>query len=264
MHDQLRDCTCEVSAARQILLNKGWLSLMPSQFQQDVLNRCRLRRYQSGTLIHSVGDPCGGIYGVAAGSVAVSVAPRERGPYIVDFGRPGMWFGEAAVFTGQPYSIGLRSTQDTVLFHLSRAAIQEIVGKDPSAWRLFALIAIDHLDVAVGAADDLMIRDDFKRFVAILLSLGDCRLPSSSDSALMQIQIDINQENLSAIANLARTTVNAFLRQLKSLGLIELSYRSIRILSPHALRAILSDHEMNVLPNAQRLRTNRAGLRRLG
>jgi CRP-like cAMP-binding protein len=79
------------------------------------------------------------------------------------------WFGEAAACTEQPRRIGLTATRDPELLQLPLHAIREIVAADPGAWRYFGLAAIAHYDVAIGAADDLLIRDHVKRSVAVLL-----------------------------------------------------------------------------------------------
>jgi CRP/FNR family transcriptional regulator, cyclic AMP receptor protein len=56
--------------------------------------------------------------------------------------------------------------------------VHEIVGKDLGAWRYIAFVSVGWLDVAIGACDDLMIRDYVKRCIAVLLRLGGCRLLS--------------------------------------------------------------------------------------
>ena len=93
------------------------------------------------------------MYGLVRGSFALSIAPRERRPYIAHFARPVMSFGEAAAFTEQPRRIGLVVTRDSKLLHLPLTAIREIVARDPGAWRFFGLASILHI-VAIGAADD--------------------------------------------------------------------------------------------------------------
>jgi hypothetical protein len=118
-------------------------------------------------------------------------------------------------------------------------SIREIVATDPGAWRFFGLAAIAHYDVAVGAVDDLLIRDDAKRFVAVLLRLGGCRLKTQPGAA--PIEIDVNQEDLAAMTNLARTTAGIVLRKLQASGHLEAAYRHIRILAPDALRAMLTE-----------------------
>ncbi|MGC2204256.1 MAG: helix-turn-helix domain-containing protein [Stellaceae bacterium] len=91
----------------------------------------------------------------------------------------------------------------------------------------------------MGAADDRMIRDHVKRCIAVLLRLGGCRQSSLPDPP--PIEIDLSQEDIAFMSNVARTTAGAVLRKLEAMGLLEQSYRRIRILAPDALRAMLRD-----------------------
>jgi CRP/FNR family cyclic AMP-dependent transcriptional regulator len=225
--------------ACEIVLSRGWLHRTPIEFQRAVLERCRLEQFEAGKPIYSVGDEPGGMFGIVAGCVGITVAPGELGPYIAHFAMPGSWFGQAAAFTRQPRRVGLTATRDTELLHLPLWAIDEIVRSDPSTWRLFGLLTIEHLDTAVGASDDLMMRDHLKRVVAVLLRMGNCRLVSPRSCG--PIEIDINHEDIAHTANVARTTAGAILRKLESDGHLALSYRRISILAPDALRRTLRD-----------------------
>lgn len=225
--------------AAKILLDNGWLSQTPPSFQQSVLERCNLNHFEQGTTIYSVGDPSGGMFGLLSGGLAISVAPGERGPYVAHFARPGAWFGEGSAITGQPRKVGLLTTRKTCLLKLPLHAIREITGKDPASWRLFAMAAMSHVDVAMGACDDLMIRDPGNRCIAILLRLAGRQHASPADAS--PAEVDLSQSDIADIANVARTTLNSTLRKLEDAGTLALSYRQIRILSPKALRAMLRD-----------------------
>jgi CRP/FNR family cyclic AMP-dependent transcriptional regulator len=224
--------------ANNILLEKGWLSHTPPSFQQSVIERCNLQHYDQGDTVYSVGDPSGGMFGLLRGGLAISVAPGEREPYVAHFARPGAWFGEAAAITGEPRKVGLMATRETCLLMLPLHAIREITGKDPTTWRLFAMAALSHLDLAMGACDDLMIRDPANRCVAILLRLAGRQHASPADAT--PVEVDLSQSDIADMANVARTTLNSILRKLEIAGYLELSYRRIRILSPKALRVMLS------------------------
>ena len=210
---------------------------MPPLFRRTVLDRCKLQEFKAAATIYSVGDPPGGMNGLVAGSFALSIAPGERGPYVAHFARAGTWFGEAAAFTEQPRRISLAVTRDSEVLHLPLPAIREIVAADPGAWRFFGLAAIAHNDTAIGAADDLLIRDHFKRSVAVLLRLGGCRYPTSPGPA--PIEVDVSQEDFAAMTNVARTTAGTVLRTLEAAGHIEVAYRRVRIVAPEPLRAML-------------------------
>jgi CRP/FNR family transcriptional regulator, cyclic AMP receptor protein len=229
----------DIAAAHQIVLRQGWLSQTPPSFQHEVLDRCQLRHFASGEFIYSVGDPPGGMFGLASGALDVSIAPNERGPYFTHVARQGTWFGEAAAFTGQPRRVGLAAARDSELLHLPLHGIDEIVGKDPGAWRFFALVTIGHLDVTIGAHDDLMIRDHVKRCIAVLLRLGGCRQASPTGS--IPIEVDASQDDIALMSNVARTTAGTVLRKLEAMGHLEQSYRRIHILAPDGLRAMLED-----------------------
>ena len=229
----------DLDSACEIVCNQGWLCHTPTSFQREVLDQCLLEQFKAGTPIYSIGDEPGGMFGIVAGCLGISLAPQEQGPYTAHLALPGTWFGEAAVFTRQPRRVGLIATRDTQLLHLPLRAIDEIVKRDPSAWRLLGLITIGHLDVAIGGSDDLMIRNHVKRFVAVLLRMGNCRLVSPRKRR--PIEIDMNHEDLAHMANVARTTAGAILRKLEADGHLALSYRRIRILAPNALRKMLRD-----------------------
>ncbi|MHB0767555.1 Crp/Fnr family transcriptional regulator [Bradyrhizobium sp. 5.13L] len=226
-------------AARRTVLSQGWLSQTPASFQDEVLARCLLKRFQQGASVYSIGDKPGGMFGLVAGGLGVTMAPQEQGPYVAHFAMPGTWFGEAAAFTRQPRMIGLTATRDSELFHLPLAAVDKIVKRDPSAWRYLGLVTLDHLRLALGGADDLMIRNHVKRFVAVLLRTAGCRLTTPPSQC--PIEIDINHEDLAHMANVARTTAGAILRALESDGCVALSYRRIELLAPDRLRRMLRE-----------------------
>jgi CRP/FNR family transcriptional regulator, cyclic AMP receptor protein len=223
----------------KIVLRRGWLRYTPSSFRRAVLDRCLLEQFKAGTSIYSVGDKPGGMFGIVAGCVGISIAPRARGPYTAHFAMPGSWFGQASAFARQPRRVGLTATRETEVLHLPLRAIDEIVKLDPSAWRFFGILTIDHLDLAIGGSDDLMIRNHVKRFLAVLLRVGDCRFVDPRGDR--PIEIAMNHEDLAHMANVARTTAGAILRKLQADGYLVLSYRRIHILAPDALRTMLLD-----------------------
>jgi CRP/FNR family cyclic AMP-dependent transcriptional regulator len=227
----------KMEPACEIVRRAGWLSLTPPWFQSDVLAHCHLQTFKSGQSIYHVNDPPGGMFGLVSGGLSISIAPGERGPYFAHFARPGTWFGEAAAITGQPRRIGLSATRDSELLHFPLPEIRQIVGANPEAWRLIALVTIGHLDMAIGASDDLMIRDHVRRCIAVLLRLGGYRHGFPKDSS--PVELDASQEEIAVLSNVARTTAGAVLRDLEAKGCIEQSYRRIRILAPEALRGML-------------------------
>ena len=227
------------SAAKAIVIENGWLSLTPKSFQDEVVDTCRLQSFDAGQTIYRVGDPPGGMYGLVPGSVAISIAPGEQGPYFAHLARPGTWFGEAAAITQQPRRIGLTAIHGATMLHLPLPRIEKIVKKDPAAWRYFTMLTLGHLDMAIGVCDDLMLRDHVRRLIATLLRLGGCR--HGSPAASPPAEIDFAQDDIAKLANVSRTTAGSVLRDLEAKGHIQRSYRRIQIVAPDALRVLLRD-----------------------
>ena len=209
--------------ASEIVSGKGWLRNTPSSFRSAVLKRCLLEHFGAGTPIYAIDDEPGGLYGLVEGGLGISIAPRELGPYTAHFAMPGTWFGEGSAFTRQPRKVGLTAARPTTMLHLPLRGVR----------------ALDHLDLAMGGSDDLMIRNHVKRFVAVLLRLGDCRVATPAND--QPIEVDLNHEDIAYMANVARTTAGAILRRLEADGLVTLSYRCVGILAPDTLRKMLLD-----------------------
>jgi CRP/FNR family transcriptional regulator, cyclic AMP receptor protein len=226
-----------MKAARDVASRHGWLSQTPPSFCRAVLDRCTLQKVAAGATIYATGDPPGGMYGLISGAFRVSVAQGERGPYFAHFFGPGDWFGEGPAISGRSRIVGLCAARDSELLHLSLRSVDDILREQPASWRLFAALTLGKLEVAMWAIDDLMMRDSFKRFVAVLLRLGGCRAATPSGEA--PIAVHVSQDDLAAMANVSRSTANAILRRLEAGGHIKQSYRQIAIVSPDGLRSML-------------------------
>ena len=122
-----------LAQAKDIVSREGWLSHLPASFRDTVLDMSSLRTLKAGTALYSVGDPPAGMYGLVAGSLALAIAPGERGPYVAHFIRPGTWFGEVAALIEQPRRVGLAATRDSAVFHLPQPAIRETLTAEPGA-----------------------------------------------------------------------------------------------------------------------------------
>lgn len=223
--------------AKACLQSIGWLSRMPEPFRQNFVGRCRLLKVAAGERVYGLDDPPGGIYGIASGSISMALAPQEQGPYLGHLMGPGSWFGLAAAMHKQSRVVGVTATRASVLLLLPMAEFDAIVTENPASWRFFTAMAMINMSVAMGAADDLLIRDTSRRCIATLLRLAGLR--SSSGLTPPLSEVDVTQEELAYLSNLSRNAAGLLLRDLQKRGLIELAYKSIRILNPTALQEMV-------------------------
>lgn len=216
----------QASEVRTVLSQRGWLAATPPGFRDAVLDRCEPRRFRAGAPIYQTGDPPGGLWGLAAGRIAIEVPSIDRGVLIGHFAGPGYWIGAAPTVLRDQRRVGVVAVRSSVLLHLPIAEFEALAQKDSQAWRWLAVLPIQQSLLATGVASDLMIRDPRRRLVAILLRLAGCRGPSAT---LEPQDILASQEDLAGIVNLSRTSLGEMLRDLEPRGLIARRYRRIAI-----------------------------------
>jgi CRP/FNR family transcriptional regulator, cyclic AMP receptor protein len=236
---QVRTMLLNESEAKKRMRQIGWLSQTPEKFTTAVLGRCQLKNFGPGEPVFRIEDPPGGIYGLVSGTIAVSIAPNEDGPYFAHLMTPGNWFGLGAAAKRQSRAITLTAARQSQLLLFPMTEIDSIVAKNPDAWRHLVSLALMNSDIAIGAVGDLLIRDPVKRCIATLLRLSGHR-HSSQDIAL-SYNAEVTQEELAHLSNLSRNATGSILRSMAKRGLLELSYRQIRVIDPDALRAIVHE-----------------------
>ena len=124
--------------AKDIATTRGWLSQTPEDFRRAVLGRVSLQSFKPGQSIYSIDDPPGGMYGLACGSVKISIAPGDDVPILAHVMTPGSWSGYGPAVTGCNRIAGLSAGRDCQVLFLPLHAINEIAARDPLAWRYIA------------------------------------------------------------------------------------------------------------------------------
>jgi len=213
------------AAILPFMASHGWLAATPPHFRDQVLSRCVLRRAEKGQQIFSRGDPPGGLWGLVSGTVAIEV-DSGRETFLGHFAGPGYWIGAGPTITGQDRSVGVMATRASTLLLLPSASFKEIAAADPEAWRWLAVLPMMQSLLAMGVAQDLMIRSPRDRLVAILLRLAACRGPFAKAEPEI---ITATQDEIAAIANLSRTATGKMLRELENSRCLSMGYRSIRV-----------------------------------
>lgn len=228
------------AAIRPFMASHGWLAATPPHFRDEVLSRCITRRAEKGQQIFGRGDPPGGLWGLVSGTVAIEVESGQE-TFLGHFAGPGYWIGAGPTITGQDRSVGVVATQASTLLLLPSVGFKEIAATDPEAWRWLAVLPMMQSLLALGIAQDLMIRSSRRRLVAILLRLGASRGPfAKADPEI----ITATQDEIAAMANLSRTATGKMLRELETTGCLSMGYRSIRI-APDCLRGQLQEQSID-------------------
>ncbi|MFO0990532.1 MAG: Crp/Fnr family transcriptional regulator [Hyphomicrobiales bacterium] len=230
-----------LAESRSLLRERGWLSLTPGGFRDAFLEKCRLVRYGAGENLYHVGDAASGLFGLVCGRAALTIAPGERGPYLAQLIFPGAWVGDAAIITGETRLVGVRTTRPSFFLNLPLASFEALAAQVPETWRYLAVLTVQALQLAINGADDLMLRDPRQRCIAVLLRLAGCRYQTFQYEDAFDI--DASQEEIAHLSNLSRNAVGSILRDLQREGMVELTYKRLRLLTPDALRKLVQPGE---------------------
>lgn len=222
--------------AKAALASDVLLQRLPEDARLAFLDRLVTQRFRQSEVIYRLGDPAGGIYYIAEGGMRVEIATGAQNTFIAHYLTRGLWFGEPSALTGQPRMVGVIAAQDSELLHVSLPHLNHLTALYPEILRHLAGITQMYLRTAIGALADLMIRDTEARFIAILLRLAGIRDTEHPSGAF---GVYFSQEEIAAMANVARTTANTLLRKFEKSGLIEITYRRITIVNGEALRAMM-------------------------
>lgn len=218
------------------LQQKGWFSRTAPEFQAVVLARCNWDVFKAGETLIWGGDREGGIFGLAEGSVSVTSSSGAADVAPIHIVRPPFWFGLNPLVAGEARNVTVVARSEVLVAQVPQHSLAAILAEKPEYWRLTGQLLVDTVAIAVQAVADLMLRDNRRRCIAVLLRVADCR--NLGDTA---VEADIGQEELAAMANMSRQSAGPILHELERSGLIALGYRKIILHNPAALRDIVDD-----------------------
>jgi CRP/FNR family transcriptional regulator, cyclic AMP receptor protein len=227
----------EMDARRgELVLSKhGWLSRMPADFRAAILRNCVWQNYEAGASLFVAGDAPGGIFGIADGSVGTSTLLGAPDAPMVHIARRGYWSGEGSVLSGEPRRMSASAITAALVANVPLTALYTLLSERTEWWQHIGQLALSNIDIIGNGFVDLMIRNSGRRCAAVMLRLCECRFIDAID---ISREVMITQEEIAAMANLSRSTVNIILRRFAKQRLIELRYRSIVVVETKRLRKL--------------------------
>jgi CRP/FNR family transcriptional regulator len=183
------------------------------------------RRYSRGQVIFLEGEPCAGLFIVAAGEVKIFKLSAQGREQILQQLGPGGTFNEVAALDGGPNPASVAATADASLYHISRAEIRRLARRYPDlAWALIESIAhrARHL---VGMVEDLALRSVKARLARLLLG----EAARASDAGAIDRSHMVSQAEMAARLGTVREMVGRALRDLSDEGLISFDRHRIVI-----------------------------------
>jgi CRP-like cAMP-binding protein len=218
----------------RLLKQGGWFGGLPAALQRLILQESTVRTYRKGQVIVREGEPTKGMFAVLEGRIRGVRAVGDGGEVLLHVGEAGFWFGYYSLFHRRP-SVGsiVADTQVRVL-HLPPARFERIVADEPRYYREFADLALEHYAMLFKYVVDLPGLRPEDRLRVRLADIAAVRRRDRPSHG--PVSVNVSQSDLASMLGVSRQTLSALLGQLQTRGLIEVGFRSIRVLDEARLR----------------------------
>ena len=197
-------------------------------------------RVPKGHMLFQRGDPCLGLHAVVYGQVKLAFVSPQGSEKVVDIVGPGMSFGEALMFTGRPSVVYGQALVDSMLLHVSKAAIDTEIERDPMLARRMIAGLSQRLHGLVQDVEGYSLRSGMQRVIGYLLRDIDVLAePVAGGSAPLTVTLEVNKGVIASRLNLTPEHFSRVLAELTQEALIEVHGAKIVILDPVRIRDFL-------------------------
>jgi CRP/FNR family transcriptional regulator len=208
---------------------------LPPEDLKGVADIAAVRAMEKGDYLFHEGDPALGFYVVQRGAVnvhRVNAAGREQ---VIHVFRPGESFAEATLATERGYPADARALEPSQVIHIQKAGFLALLRRQPAlAIRMLASMAV-HLRALVSQIEDLTLKDVETRLANWLIR----RCPDPTSQRPTPIQLTATKRVLAAELSTVGETLSRTLAKFREQRLISVRGRTVTVLSPARLSAIL-------------------------
>jgi CRP/FNR family transcriptional regulator len=196
--------------------------------------RTTQKRFRKDEQLFAEGDPCTGLYLVAAGKIRIfklSPAGREQ---ILAVEGPGSSFAELPVFDGGNYPAAASAMEDTEVLFISRKDFQNFCREHPDvALKVIAVVG-SRLRRLVGIIEELSFTTVRQRLIALILRLAQASGVRSAEG--IRLELSKSHQDLAAELGTVRELISRNLSRLEAEGFLDVEGRKIVVKDLPGLR----------------------------
>jgi CRP/FNR family transcriptional regulator, dissimilatory nitrate respiration regulator len=190
---------------------------------------------EKGDYLFHEGEPSEGFYIVQHGAINVHRVNAAGKEQVIHVFRAGESFAEASVASAGGYPADARALESSQVLLVGRSGFLGLVGRQPElALRMLGSMSI-HLRTLVGQLEDLTLKDVETRLANWLVK----RCPDPEGQAPVTIELTVTKRVLAAELGTVSETFSRTLAKLRAQKLLTVRARTITILSPKELTALL-------------------------
>ncbi|HYJ20114.1 MAG TPA: Crp/Fnr family transcriptional regulator [Burkholderiales bacterium] len=184
------------------------------------------------SVIFRRGEACRGLYVVCSGQVKLTLEAAQGGEQVVELVAPGGILGETALFLDGPHVLSAETLSDTVLLHVTKAAILSELERTPEFTRVIITILSRRLEHVIGALEDCTLRSGTERVVGYLLN----QLSPDAVNGHAMVTLPAKKGVIASQLNLTHEHFSRILRGLTIAAMIEVDGSTVRIRDVDQLR----------------------------
>lgn len=211
----------------------AWFKALPEFLKTEITSRSVIRAYRRHAVIWAQESTPQAMCVVLEGRVRLARLLSNGEEGLFHIGEPGFSFGQLTLLSNERTAVAAIADTDVRLMMLTKAQSDCIGIEYP--------VYYQHLGTLVA-----------RRYAALLRTVTYAKLPAPEERVrarlfeMIAVQrsgaltstpavLNVSQVDLAAIAGVSRQTLNELLKKLKDEGLIEVTFRQIRVLDPTRL-----------------------------
>lgn len=198
-------------------------ALTPEQIE-PLAAASRERRLAKSEMLFQKGDPAKGFYVVVAGQIKLAFPSAQGNEKVVEVINPQQSFGEAVMFMDRPFPVFAEALVDTVLIHIGKDAVFDLLARDPSfARRMLAGLSM-RLHSLIADVETYSLRSSAQRVIGYLLQHGPEDAPGK-----VEIVLPTSKQVIASRLNLTPETLSRIFHDLIEAGLIDVHGRQVTV-----------------------------------
>lgn len=187
-----------------------FFSALPDEVARRLLDRATAIKLNPDQTLFIAGDPGDGCYLIDEGLLKVELASEGGVQRILAILRPGTVVGELSLIDGKPRSASVSALRASKLRFISRAAFDELVGRDAASLRAVAALLATRLrdtNAALASSNFMPVKG---RVAVALVALSE-GFGQAVGPGRTLIRVRLSQGDIAAMAGVSRETASRVL-----------------------------------------------------
>ena len=193
----------------------------------------REKRIAKGEMLFHKGDMPRGLYLMVFGQIKLAFPSTQGNEKVVEIVGPTQSFGEAVMFMDRPYPVFAEALSDSLLLHVSKTAVFDMLTNDLSfARRMLAGLSL-RLHSLVSDVESYSQRSSAQRVIGYLLQQGAEGMSADGTAAVV---LPTSKQVIASRLNLTPETLSRIFHDLADADLITVRGKQVTIHDPRALQ----------------------------